>query len=89
LTSGCQPEVYDYAFCASMFSYVFLQFPLYLIMFANAMAECKERILCSTRLHNFITDVITSMQIWKEVFGPCVKKISTEEEAIDLSNNIM
>lgn len=37
-----------------------------------------------------ITDVTTSMQIWKEeVFGPvlCVKTFSTEEEAIDLAND--
>jgi len=39
-----------------------------------------------------ITDVTTSMQIWKEeVFGPvlCVKTFSTEEEAIDLANDTM
>lgn len=37
-----------------------------------------------------ITDVTTSMQIWREeVFGPvlCVKTFSTEEEAIDLAND--
>lgn len=37
-----------------------------------------------------ITDVTTSMQIWKEeVFGPvlCVKTFSTEEEAIHLAND--
>ncbi|KAI4336087.1 hypothetical protein L6164_014659 [Bauhinia variegata] len=37
-----------------------------------------------------ITDVNTSMQIWREeVFGPvlCVKTFSTEEEAIDLAND--
>ncbi|XP_057417600.1 aminoaldehyde dehydrogenase 2, peroxisomal [Lotus japonicus] len=37
-----------------------------------------------------ITDVTTSMQIWKEeVFGPvlCVKTFSTEEEAINLAND--
>lgn len=37
-----------------------------------------------------ITDVTTSMQIWREeVSGPvlCVKTFSTEEEAIDLAND--
>ncbi|KAF8399345.1 hypothetical protein HHK36_015210 [Tetracentron sinense] len=37
-----------------------------------------------------ITDVNTSMQIWREeVFGPvlCVKTFSTEEEAIELAND--
>ncbi|GFS32661.1 aldehyde dehydrogenase 10A9 [Actinidia rufa] len=37
-----------------------------------------------------ITDVTTSMQIWREeVFGPvlCVKTFSTEEEAIELAND--
>ncbi|CAI0398987.1 unnamed protein product [Linum tenue] len=37
-----------------------------------------------------ITDVTTSMQIWREeVFGPvlCVKTFSSEEEAIDLAND--
>lgn len=37
-----------------------------------------------------ITDVKTSMQIWREeVFGPvlCVKTFSTEEEAIELAND--
>lgn len=37
-----------------------------------------------------ITDVTTSMQIWREeVFGPvlCVKTFSTEEEAIALAND--
>ncbi|CAN1179818.1 Aminoaldehyde dehydrogenase ALDH10A8, chloroplastic [Linum perenne] len=37
-----------------------------------------------------ITDVTTSMEIWKEeVFGPvlCVKTFSTEDEAIDLAND--
>ena len=37
-----------------------------------------------------ITDVTTSMQIWREeVFGPvlAVKTFSTEEEAIDLAND--
>jgi acyl-CoA reductase-like NAD-dependent aldehyde dehydrogenase len=37
-----------------------------------------------------ITDVTTSMQIWREeVFGPVlsVKTFSTEEEAIDLAND--
>ena len=37
-----------------------------------------------------ITDVTTSMQIWKEeVFGPvlCVKTFSTEEEALDLAHD--
>ncbi|XP_071731655.1 aminoaldehyde dehydrogenase 2, peroxisomal-like [Rutidosis leptorrhynchoides] len=37
-----------------------------------------------------ISDVTTSMQIWKdEVFGPvlCVKTFSTEEEAIELAND--
>ncbi|KAE9610052.1 putative oxidoreductase [Lupinus albus] len=37
-----------------------------------------------------ITDVTTSMQVWREeVFGPvlCVKTFSTEEEAIDLAND--
>ncbi|KAK2965139.1 hypothetical protein RJ640_005302 [Escallonia rubra] len=37
-----------------------------------------------------ITDVTTSMQIWKEeVFGPvlCVKTFTTEEEAIELAND--
>nr|CAD1825266.1 unnamed protein product [Ananas comosus var. bracteatus] len=37
-----------------------------------------------------ITDVNTSMQIWREeVFGPvlCVKEFSTEEEAIELAND--
>ncbi|PIA62274.1 hypothetical protein AQUCO_00200337v1 [Aquilegia coerulea] len=37
-----------------------------------------------------ITDVDTSMQIWREeVFGPvlCVKKFRTEEEAIELAND--
>ncbi|XP_051116939.1 aminoaldehyde dehydrogenase ALDH10A8, chloroplastic-like [Andrographis paniculata] len=37
-----------------------------------------------------ITDVTTSMQIWKEeVFGPviCVKPFKTEEEAIELAND--
>lgn len=37
-----------------------------------------------------ITDVNTSMQIWREeVFGPilCVKTFKTEEEAIELSND--
>ncbi|KAF5191324.1 Betaine aldehyde dehydrogenase [Thalictrum thalictroides] len=37
-----------------------------------------------------ITDVDTSMQIWREeVFGPvlCVKKFKTEEEAIELAND--
>ncbi|KAE9610051.1 hypothetical protein Lal_00006631 [Lupinus albus] len=37
-----------------------------------------------------ITDVTTSMQIWREeVFGPvlCVKTFSTEDEAIDLAND--
>ncbi|TYJ25762.1 hypothetical protein E1A91_A07G071400v1 [Gossypium mustelinum] len=37
-----------------------------------------------------ITDVTTSMQIWREeVFGPvlCVKTFSTEEEALELAND--
>ncbi|KAK9119593.1 hypothetical protein Scep_017686 [Stephania cephalantha] len=37
-----------------------------------------------------ITDINTSMEIWREeVFGPvlCVKKFSTEDEAIELSND--
>lgn len=37
-----------------------------------------------------ITDINTSMQIWKEeVFGPvlCVKTFATEEEAIELAND--
>jgi len=37
-----------------------------------------------------ITDVTTSMQIWREeVFGPvlCVKTFSTEDEAIELAND--
>lgn len=37
-----------------------------------------------------ITDITTSMQIWKEeVFGPvlCVKTFATEEEAIELAND--
>ncbi|KAL6862436.1 hypothetical protein ACP4OV_016777 [Aristida adscensionis] len=37
-----------------------------------------------------ITDVSTSMQIWREeVFGPvlCVKEFSTEDEAIELAND--
>lgn len=37
-----------------------------------------------------ITDVTTSMQIWREeVFGPilCVKTFSTEQEAIELAND--
>nr|AHH24261.1 betaine aldehyde dehydrogenase [Atriplex nummularia] len=37
-----------------------------------------------------ITDITTSMQIWKEeVFGPviCVKTFSTEDEAIELAND--
>ncbi|MBA0831323.1 hypothetical protein Goarm_015796 [Gossypium armourianum] len=37
-----------------------------------------------------ITDVTTSMQIWREeVFGPvlCVKTFTTEEEAIELAND--
>ncbi|KAJ8772933.1 hypothetical protein K2173_028110 [Erythroxylum novogranatense] len=37
-----------------------------------------------------LTDVTTSMEIWREeVFGPvlCVKTFSTEEEAIDLAND--
>ena len=37
-----------------------------------------------------ITDVKTSMQIWREeVFGPvlCVKTFSSEEEAIELAND--
>lgn len=37
-----------------------------------------------------ISDVTTSMQIWRdEVFGPvlCVKTFSTEEEAIELAND--
>ncbi|CAI9775397.1 unnamed protein product [Fraxinus pennsylvanica] len=37
-----------------------------------------------------ITDVKTSMQIWKEeVFGPvlCVKTFKTEDEAIELAND--
>lgn len=37
-----------------------------------------------------ITDVNTSMQIWKEeVFGPviCIKTFKTEEEAIELAND--
>lgn len=37
-----------------------------------------------------ITDVDTSMEIWKEeVFGPvlCVKTFKTEEEAIELAND--
>ncbi|RZC93166.1 hypothetical protein C5167_029143 [Papaver somniferum] len=37
-----------------------------------------------------ITDVTTSMQIWREeVFGPvlCVKTFSTEEEAVELAND--
>jgi betaine-aldehyde dehydrogenase len=37
-----------------------------------------------------VTDVTTSMQIWREeVFGPVlsVKTFSTEEEAIDLAND--
>ncbi|KAK6924899.1 Aldehyde dehydrogenase domain [Dillenia turbinata] len=37
-----------------------------------------------------ITEVITSMQIWREeVFGPvlCVKTFSTEDEAIELAND--
>ncbi|KAJ6688104.1 BETAINE ALDEHYDE DEHYDROGENASE 1 CHLOROPLASTIC, partial [Salix koriyanagi] len=38
-----------------------------------------------------ITDVTTSMQIWREeVFGPvlCVKTFGTEDEAIDISNDL-
>lgn len=37
-----------------------------------------------------ITDVNTSMEIWKEeVFGPvlCVKTFKTEEQAIELAND--
>ncbi|KAH9618867.1 hypothetical protein KSS87_013166 [Heliosperma pusillum] len=37
-----------------------------------------------------ITDVTTSMQIWREeVFGPvlCVKTFSSEDEAIELAND--
>lgn len=37
-----------------------------------------------------ITDVSTSMEIWREeVFGPvlCVYEFSTEDEAIELSND--
>jgi betaine-aldehyde dehydrogenase len=37
-----------------------------------------------------ITDVSTSMQIWREeVFGPvlCVKTFTTENEAIELAND--
>uniref|UniRef100_A0A2C9UJJ7 aminobutyraldehyde dehydrogenase n=1 Tax=Manihot esculenta TaxID=3983 RepID=A0A2C9UJJ7_MANES len=35
-----------------------------------------------------ITDVNTSMQIWREeVFGPVVKTFSTEDEAIELAND--
>lgn len=37
-----------------------------------------------------ITDVSTSMEIWREeVFGPvlCVKEFSTEDEAIELAND--
>ena len=37
-----------------------------------------------------ITDINTSMQIWREeVFGPvlCVKTFATEDEAIELAND--
>ncbi|KAK8687716.1 hypothetical protein V6N13_086517 [Hibiscus sabdariffa] len=36
-----------------------------------------------------ITDVNTSMQIWREVFGPvlCIKTFTTEDEAIELTND--
>ena len=37
-----------------------------------------------------ISDVTTSMQIWREeVFGPvlCVKTFSSEDEAIELAND--
>ncbi|BBH03859.1 aldehyde dehydrogenase 10A8 [Prunus dulcis] len=50
-------------------------------------APSKERILHRTTI---ITDVTTSMQIWREeVFGPvlCVKTFSSEDEALELAND--
>lgn len=85
LTGGSRPEVWLCFLC----NWVQLgrQLPWELNIFQIQWQHLKKGLFIEPTV---ITDVTTSMQIWKEeVFGPvlCVKTFSTEEEAIDLAND--
>lgn len=71
----------------SIFGSVFLHFAREVIRLQIRWQNLKKGYFVEPTI---ITDVTTSMQIWREeVFGPVlsVKTFSTEEEAIDLAND--
>lgn len=78
--------------------YIIISFPFFHILDAvSSRLWCWPLMYISQHLKKgffieptIITDVTTSMQIWREeVFGPvlCVKTFSSEDEAIELAND--
>lgn len=88
LTGGNRPEVWLYTLLLCMFGFVFLHLWWEIIYFFQIRWQHLNKGYYVEP--TIITDVTTSMQIWREeVFGPVlsVKTFSTEEEAIDLAND--
>lgn len=84
LTGGVRPKVIIY------YTVVYIGTHISLWSRNNLVCFCQHLEKGFYIEPTIITDVDTSMQIWREeVFGPvlCVKEFSTEEEAIELAND--
>lgn len=88
LYGGARPRVRTFSFvnCPYM-DYAVISFVFLIEFYGGKWQHLRKGFFIEPTI---ITDVSTSMQIWREeVFGPvlCVKTFSTEHEAIELAND--